>query len=248
MATKIEKKSKTTKIVIPSVEELFDVGAHFGHRREHSDARAKKFIYLTVDKTNIINLEETQKGLETALKFIGEKVKGGAKFLVVGTKTQAKAMAEKIGNQLDQAYVSGRWLGGTLTNFNTVKKSLKAITDLEKYSQSEEFEKLTKREKFKTKQKLAKLHKAFDGLLSLEKLPDALIVFGAKDEEIAVGEARETNVKIVGICDTDFNPNLLDCPIPANDDSQKTLELIGELIYNTIKNNLSTTPKAESKK
>jgi len=240
--------STDTKVKIPSVEELFKVGAHFGHRREHSDARFKNFVFLTQNKVNIIDLEKTREGLKKALAFLAQKAQQGARFLFVGTKPQAKKVVEKLGKELGQAYVTERWLGGTLTNFETIKKSLEKIENLENYVQSEEFKKLTKREKNKVREKLAKLHRTFDGLLPLESLPDVLVVFGAHQEEIAVLEARERGVATVGICDSDFNPQLLDYPIPANDDSLKTVELIGELIYQTLKKNLPSSPEKSVKK
>lgn len=211
---------------MPTLTELLEAGAHFGHKKEKSFPRAKQFIYTIRDSVYVINLEKTLEQLEKAIEYLKKEIGAGKTVLFLGTKSQAKVIVKNTALNLHMPYMVERWPGGTLTNFETIRKSLKTLTHLEEQIKSPEFIKFTKKERKRIEEKAAKLNLIFEGIKDLNNLPDVLFVVDTAKELVAVKEAIKVNMPIVGICDTNANPDLINIPIPANDDSQNTIKII----------------------
>jgi small subunit ribosomal protein S2 len=211
---------------MPTLTQLLEAGAHFGHKKERSFPRAKKFTYTIRDSVYVIDLEKTIQNLKAAIEYLQKLIGADKIILFLGTKRQAREAIKKTAEKLNQPYVVERWLGGMLTNFETIHKSLKQLEKLEELQKSEEFSKYTKKERQRTQEKIKKTLSIFSGIRNMNKLPDALFIVDTAKENVAVLEARRMNIPIVGICDTNANPDLIDYPIPANDDSEKTIQLI----------------------
>lgn len=250
--TTTTKTSKTQAFSIPTIEELFKVGAHFGHKKEKSDARSREFVFLTRDRVMIIDLEKTRSGLEKALAFAKEIAQTSGTFLFVGTKPHLKEIVKNAATVAGQPFIINRWLGGMLTNFDSVKQNVARMKKTEEKLINEEL-KLTKREKQKLSTKITKFNLSFEGVKELTKLPDALVVIDGKREATAIAEAVACEIPVIGLIDTNANPQTIDYPIPANDDSAKAVELLLGLLAGTIKANYKAKveipaekPKAES--
>lgn len=220
---------------MPTLTELLEAGAHFGHKKERSHPRAKDFTYTIRDNVYVIDLEQTVARLDAAIEYLKKQIEAGKTVLFVGTKRQAKDLIKKTATGLGMPYIVERWLGGTITNFETINKSLKQLTKLEELVKSEEFNKYTKKERSRIEEKITKLNSIFEGIKDMKYLPDVLFVVDAAHEDVAVSEARKAGIPIVGICDTNANPDLIDYPIPANDDSEKTIALILAAIGSGVK-------------
>lgn len=235
---------------MPTVEELFKVGAHFGHLKGRSHPKIKDYIYSVRNQIMIINLDLTLQTIERATKYLTLSAQSGKTFLIVGTKKQAKEIVEKIAKANGISYITSKWLGGTLTNFTTIKSSLKKMESLDDEVAKPEFLEKSKKYQSSVNQKLARLHKTFDGLINLAKLPDIIIIVDIAKEKTAVLEARSLEIPLVGIVDTNGNPELVDYPIVLNDDSTRSIELVVDLIGSALAEGKSNQPKVriESKK
>lgn len=214
------------------MKELLEAGAHFGHHRSAWNPKAKPFVYQERSKMHIINLRETVKGLERACEFVRKLGEEGKKIVFVGTKHQAQKTIEEEAQKCGAYWVNTRWLGGFLTNFSTMKKSLERFKQLEQIEEEEFPQIRTKKEKAHLKRELEKLRRNFKGIKAIESLPDALYVVDVKVEETAVKEAKRMGVPVVAIVDTNVDPEPIDYPIPANDDAIKTIKLITSKIAN----------------
>jgi small subunit ribosomal protein S2 len=182
----------------------------------------------------IIDLKKTQEKLAEALEFMAKLISEGKSVLFVGTKNQVAVPLKKMAEEISQPYIVGKWLGGYLTNFLVVKKSVKKYLDLIEKRESGKLDKYTKKERLDFDREIKKLEMRVGGLASLNKLPDALFVWDIKEEETAVREAQQKNIPIIAICDTNVNPEEVTYPIPANDDSTKTIKIILDAIRVTI--------------
>lgn len=222
-----------------NIRDLLEAGAHFGHQKERWNPKMRSFIFATRDNVHIIDLETTVEYAEKALKFANDVTKSGGKILFVGTKRQAKDLVKKAAKSCGMPYVSNRWLGGLLTNFDTIRKRLKRLKDLEEQKSSGELEKFTKREQLKFAQEIEKLESNFGGIRNLTELPAALFIIDVITEEVAVKEARALGVPIIALVDTNANPDLIDYPIPSNDDAIKTIEYFCNLMSDQIRQNTS---------
>lgn len=234
---------------LPSLEEFLQTGAHFGHKKERTHPRAKKFIFGIRDSVNIIDLEKTTVVLKEALDFIKQTISSGKTILLLGTKRQVKDFIKESAEKNSLPYINQRWLGGMLTNFETIRKSIKLLDSLEAEMAGEDYQKLTKKEKLLIERKKDKLLGTLQGIRILNRLPDALFIVDTAKENTAVLEARKMNIPIVGICDTDANPELITYPIPANDDAAKSLGLIMSLLNQAVaegKNKLPVATKPEA--
>ncbi len=218
---------------IPTLEEMLKAGMHFGHRTNRWHPKMKEYIFTTKNGVYIIDLKKSQKKLEEALEFMSKLVSENKSILFVGTKNQVSAPMKKMAEDIKQPYIVGKWLGGYLTNFLIVKKSVKKYQDLVEKKESGRLEKYTKKERLEFDRQISKLRERVGGLTNLNKLPDALFVWDIREEETAVKEARQKNIPIIAICDTNVNPELVNYPIPGNDDSTKTIALILEAIKKT---------------
>jgi len=220
---------------MPTLTELLEAGAHFGHKKERSFPKAKKFTYTIRDSVYVIDLEKTISSFNAATLYLQKLIGSGKTILFLGTKRQAREAVKKAAENLEQPYVVVRWLGGMLTNFETIHKSLKQLEKLEELQKSEDFSKYTKKERQRIEEKIKKILSIFSGIRKMSKLPDALFVVDTAKENVAVLEARKMEIPIVGICDTNANPDLIDYPIPANDDSEKTIQLILSKVEENLK-------------
>ncbi|MFA5108926.1 MAG: 30S ribosomal protein S2 [Patescibacteria group bacterium] len=219
---------------VPKIEDMLKAGMHFGHRTNRWHPKMKQFIFTSKNGVYIIDLKKTQEKLQEALEFMIKLVAEGKSILFIGTKSQVAAPLKKMAEEIGQPYVVGKWLGGYLTNFPVVKKSVKKYLDLIEKRETGKLEKYTKKERLNFDREIKKLEIRVGGLSSLSKLPDALFVWDIKEEETAVMEARQKNIPIIAICDTNVNPDEVNYPIPANDDSTKTIKLVLEAIKNAL--------------
>ena len=216
-------------------EDLLGTGAHFGHVTRKWNPNFKPFILMEKNGVHIINLEETIRHLENALDFIRSKTKKNAEFLFVGTKKQAKDIVQEEADRCSMFYVVERWLGGTLTNFSTIKKSIKRLHLLEKEG-SQIYENQTKKEIQMLNRERIKLSDQHRGIKDMRRLPDAVIIVDANLESTAVMEANRLGIPIIAIVDSNTDPTQIKYPIPANDDSIRTIKLIMSVIADTILN------------
>jgi len=221
---------------LPTLQEMLDAGVHFGHKKQYSDARGRDNFYGVRDKIVIINLEKTRSSLEKALEFLAKEAASGATFLFVGTKPQVRSFIKTTATDLNMPYVTTRWLGGTLTNFETIEKNLKKLNKLEEELKSSE-KVLTKKEKTVLQRTIDRSKFNLGGMESLKNLPDVLVVIDPVEEKLAIREAKAMGIPTVAMMDTNANPAGITFPIPANDDVPKSLELILGLIKETIAQN-----------
>lgn len=227
-------KSKTTAD-LPTLQALVEAGTHFGHRRERSTPAAQKYTFVVRDGVSVINLEETQKQLLEAVHYLEDKVSGGATVLFVGTKRQAAKAIKDVADRIGMPSVSTRWLGGTLTNFAVIRKNIDRLVSMEKILSDEALRtNHTKRELARMQDAADKLHTNLDGIATMTRLPDMLLVVDPREEQTAVHEANRMGIPVIALCDTDVNPDAFFLPIPANDDAPKAIELILNFLGDAI--------------
>ena len=216
------------------LKDLIEAGVHFGHKSQRWNPKMSKYIHSTRENVHIIDLGITIVMLTDALKAIKETVAKGGKILFVATKKQAANRISELAIDTNQYYVNHRWLGGMLTNWSTIAKSIKKMKELEelKLNPNNEF---TKKEILKITNKHEKLLKSLNGISEMKKSPDLLFIIDTRLEHIAVAEARHLNIPIIGIVDTNCDPDLIDYPIPGNDDSRRSINFYCDLISETIK-------------
>ena len=214
-------------------EDLLGTGAHFGHVTRKWDPNFKPYVLMEKNGIHIINLEETIRCLEKATNFIKSKSKKGGVFLFVGTKKQARDIVQQEADRCSMFYVVERWLGGTLTNFSTIKKSIKRLHMLEKEG-SLIYENQTKKEVQMLNRERIKLSDQHRGIKDMRRLPDAVIIVDTNLESTAVAESRRLGIPIIAIVDSNTDPTLIDYPIPANDDSIRTIQLIMTALSDSI--------------
>ena len=214
-------------------EDLLVTGAHYGHVTRKWHPSYKPFILMEKNGVHIINLDETLRFLDKALDYIETKTKNKAEFLFVGTKKQAKDIVQQEADRCSMFYVVERWLGGTLTNFSTIKKSIKRLNLLEKEG-SQIYENQTKKEIQMLNRERIKLSDQHRGIKDMRRLPDGVIIVDAKLESTAVNEASRLGIPIIALIDSNTDPSNIDFPIPANDDSIRTIQLIMTTIADTI--------------
>ncbi|RJO61486.1 30S ribosomal protein S2 [candidate division WS5 bacterium] len=215
-----------------TMQKLFEAGAHFGHQTQRWNPKMAPYIFTEKNKVHIIDLSRTVEKIEEAKKFIESIVADGGKVLFVGTKKQAQGIIKEEAEKCFMPYVSERWLGGMITNFQTIASRTKYLKDLER--KLEENSGMTKKEKLKAEEELKKLKANLGGIMDITKVPTALYVVDVTKEMTAVKEAKKMGIPIVAIVDTNVNPGLIDYPIPANDDAVKAIKMITEYIAESI--------------
>jgi small subunit ribosomal protein S2 len=215
-------------------EEMAKAGLHFGHKTSKLHPKMLPYIFGARNNIHIIDLEKTKEKLKEALNFIQELIKEKKVILIVGTKIQLRELVKEFANQFNFPYINYRWLGGTFTNFNVIKKRVEYLKELEEKKEKGEFEKYTKKEKMILEKKFLKLKDKFEGIKNLEKLPDAVLILDMEKERLAVKEARKMGIKIIAISHTNVDPTLADFPIPANDDAISSVEYILDKIKEAI--------------
>jgi small subunit ribosomal protein S2 len=217
-----------------SLEQLLASGAHFGHLTRRWDPKMKKYIFMQKNGIHIIDLKKTQSSLDAAIKAIRKVVAEGYEVLFVGTKVQAKEIIASEAERCEQYYVTHRWLGGMLTNFTTIKKSIKHFKNLDKMSKDGTYEKISKKERLTIDRDKEKLNRVLCGIEDMKRLPGAIFIVDTKKEHIAVKEAINMNIPVFAMVDTNCDPTLIDYPIPANDDAAKSISLIISTVADAI--------------
>jgi len=208
------------------VKELLDAGVHFGHQTKRWNPKMKPFIFDARNGIHIIDLSKTLNQLETACNFLGESVRKGGKTLFVGTKKQAQQAVRETAKECGQYFVIERWLGGTLTNFATIKRSIARLKQIEKMETDGTINNYVKQEQSVIRREAARLVKFFDGIRTMDRLPGAMFVVDIKREHNAVAEARRLKIPVVAIVDTNCDPDLVDYPIPGNDDAIRSVRMV----------------------
>lgn len=238
--------SKTPTSTLPTVPELMAAGAHFGHKKHRSHPAARKYVFTVRDRVLVINLEDTARQLAEACTYITERSKAGALMLFVGTKRQAADPIKVIADALDQPYVNQRWLGGTLTNFETIQKRLKRLRELEALVITEKFvEDHSKKERVVLERELKRLDRTLGGIKKLTRLPDLLMIIDTNEEANSLKEAKRMNIPVVAIVDTNASPDQVLMPIVANDDSAKTIQLILDSLKAAALSGRAAMPKIQ---
>ena len=216
------------------IKELLDAGVHFGHQTKRWNPRMKPFIFDARNGIHIIDLSKTLQQLEAACNFLASTVSKGGKVLFVGTKKQAQQAVKETAKECGQFYVTERWLGGTLTNFGTIKRSIMRLKQIEKMEADGTINHYVKQEQSVIRREAARLVKFFDGIRAMEKLPAALFVVDIKREHNAVAEARRLKIPVVAIVDTNCDPELAVYPIAGNDDAIRSVRLVLATVGQTI--------------
>lgn len=217
-----------------SMKDLLEAGVHFGHQTKRWNPKMKEYIFGERNGIYIINLQKTIRLFKEAVDFISEQAIQGKRFLFVGTKRQAQEVVAEESKRCGQYYVNERWLGGLLTNFQTIQKSLKRLKELEEMKSSGHYDLVSKKEVAQLEKERMKLEKNLSGIYSMDRLPDVIFLIDARNEAIAVAEARKLGIPIVGIVDTNSNPDLIDYVIPGNDDAMRSIKLITSTIADAI--------------
>ena len=221
-------------MAVITMKQLLEAGVHFGHQTRKWNPKMSKYIYAARNDIHIIDLQITVDLIEEAYKFVCESVKEGKSILFVGTKKQAQEAIKEEAERCGMYYVNSRWLGGTLTNFKTIRTRIDRMVKIEKMEQSGEFDLLPKKEVAKLKEEYDKLVTNLGGIRDMNKLPGVMFVVDPHNEDIAVAEARKLNIPIVAITDTNCDPDLIDYVIPGNDDAIRAVKLIAAVIANAV--------------
>lgn len=220
-------------------EELLDAGCHFGHLKRKWNPAMAPYIFMERNGIHIIDLYKTQAKMDEAAAAVNQLAKSGKKILFVATKKQAKDVVAELVTKVNMPYVTERWPGGMLTNFATIRKAVRKMSNIDKLMVSDSYKSLSKREKLQIEREREKLEKNLGSISDLSRLPSAVFVVDIMKEHIAVAEARKLNIPVFAIVDTNTNPNLVDFPIPANDDASKSIALIVGKMVDAIEEGLN---------
>ena len=221
-------------MTVVSMNYLLEAGVHFGHQTKRWNPKMKEYIFTSRDDIYIIDLQKTAKKIEEAYNALSEIARNGGKTIFVGTRKQAQEATKEEAIKSDSFYVTERWLGGTLTNFRTIRNRVKRLETIEKMEADGTFDLLPKKEVIGLKKEYAKLDKLLCGIRGMDKLPQAMFIVDPSKEEIAIREARKLNIPVFGIVDTNCDPDMVDYVIPANDDAIRAVKLIIGVMNNAI--------------
>lgn len=216
------------------MKNLLEAGVHFGHQTRRWNPKMSRFIFTERNGIYIIDLQKTVKQIEQAYDFVREIVADGGRVLFVGTKKQAQEAVETEAKRSGQFYVSHRWLGGMLTNYKTIRKRIDRLKKLELMEEDGTFQRLPKKEVIKLRREIERLEKFLGGIKEMDKLPDVLFVIDPKNEKIAVNEAKILGIPVIGVVDTNCDPDEVDIAIPGNDDAIRAVKLLTGTIANAI--------------
>ncbi len=221
-------------MAVVAMKQLLEAGVHFGHQTRRWNPKMAEYIYQARNGIHIIDLQKTSKKIDEAYEFIKEQVEEGKSVLFVGTKKQAQECMKEAALMCNMYYVDQRWLGGMLTNFDTIKKRVQRLKDLEKMQEDGTFEVLPKKEVIGLKKEMEKLEKNLGGIKEMNELPGVLFVVDPNKERTAILEAKKLNIPVVGIVDTNCSPEDVNYPIPGNDDAIRSVKLIATVIANAV--------------
>ena len=221
-------------MAVVAMKQLLEAGVHFGHQTRRWDPRMAEYIFQARNGIHIIDLQKTSKKIDEAYRFIKEQVEEGKDVLFVGTKKQAQECVKEAALASGMYYVDQRWLGGMLTNFDTIQKRIQRLKDLETMQEDGTFDVLLKKEVIVLKKEMEKLERNLGGIKEMKKTPGVMFVVDPKKERIAILEARKLNIPVVGLVDTNCNPEDVDYVIPGNDDAIRAVKLITEVMGNAV--------------
>ena len=221
-------------MAVVAMKQLLEAGVHFGHQTRRWDPKMAEYIFQARNGIHIIDLQKTSKKLDEAYGFIKEQAEEGKTILFVGTKKQAQECMKEAAIKCGMYYVDQRWLGGMLTNFGTIRRRVQRLKDLETMQEDGTFEVLPKKEVILLKKEMEKLEKNLGGIKEMEQLPGVIFLVDPKKERIAILEAKKLGIPIVGLVDTNCNPEELDYPIPGNDDAIRAVKLIADVMANAV--------------
>ena len=221
-------------MTVVSMNYLLEAGVQFGHQKRRWNPKMKEYIFTTRDDIYIIDLQKTARAIEKAYAALQEIAENGGKVLFVGTKKQAQEAAEECATRTGMYFVNERWLGGTLTNFKTIRSRIRRMEEIEKMETDGTFEALPKKEVIKIKKEYEKLNKNLRGIREMKKLPQAMVIVDPRKEDIAIKEARILGIPVFGIVDTNCDPDMVDYVIPANDDAVRSVKLLIGVLTNAI--------------
>ena len=221
-------------MAVVAMKQLLEAGVHFGHQTRRWDPKMAEYIFQARNGIHIIDLQKTSKKLDEAYAFLKEQVEEGKTVLFVGTKKQAQECVKEAALKCGMYYVDQRWLGGMLTNFDTIQKRIQRLKELEAMEQDGTFEVLPKKEVILLKKEMDKLERNLGGIKEMDKLPGVIFLVDPKKERIAVLEAKKLNIPVIGLVDTNCNPEELDYPIPGNDDAIRAVKLIADVMANAV--------------
>lgn len=229
-------------------KDLLDAGVHFGHLTRKWDPRMAPYIFMEKNGIHILDLHQTLSSLEEASNAAKNIVRSGRKIMFVATKKQARALVKEEAERLNMPFVTERWLGGMLTNFATIRKSLKKMSGIDKLMKEEAFKALAKRERLMKMREKEKLERLLGGIADLTRLPAALFVIDVKREHIAVAEAKKLNIPVFALCDTNSDPTSVDHVIPGNDDAYKSVEIITKAFGKAVEEGLMERKQEKEQK
>ena len=240
-----------------TMKQLLESGVHFGHQTNRWDPKMKPYIYGARSGIYIIDLQKTLVRFQEAEKVVRDMARAGKKILFVATKKQAQELIAEEATRCGMYYINQRWLGGTLTNFATIRKSIARLHELEKMDEENQFDLLHKKEALRMRREIDKLNKFFRGIKNMKDLPDALFIVDTRKEKIALAEGKKLGIKIIAMVDTNSNPDDVDYPIPANDDAMRSIKLFASRLadiclegqeMNRIKQEKENAKKEEAKR
>ena len=221
-------------MAVVAMKQLLEAGVHFGHQTRRWDPKMAEYIFQARNGIHIIDLQKTSKKLDEAYDFIREQAEEGKAVLFVGTKKQAQECMKEAAIKCGMFYVDQRWLGGMLTNFDTIQKRIQRLKDLETMQEDGTFDVLPKKEVILLKKEMEKLEKNLGGIKEMNELPGVIFLVDPKKERIAILEAKKLGIPVVGLVDTNCNPEELDYPIPGNDDAIRAVKLIADVMANAV--------------
>ena len=221
-------------MAVVAMKQLLEAGVHFGHQTRRWDPKMAEYIFQARNGIHIIDLQKTSKKIDEAYAFLKEQAEEGKTVLFVGTKKQAQECVKEAAEKSGMYYVDQRWLGGMLTNFDTIRTRVQRLKDLEKMQEDGTFDVLPKKEVILLKKEMEKLERNLGGIKDMEEIPGVIFLVDPKKEHIAVLEAKKLNIPVVGLVDTNCNPEDVDYPIPGNDDAIRAVKLITDVMANAI--------------
>ena len=229
-----------------SMKQLLEAGVHFGHQTQRWDPRMRRFIFTERNGIHIIDLQQTVQQLAVAYDYVRDLVAAGGTLLFVGTKKQAQEAIESDATRCHMPYVTNRWLGGTLTNFQTISARVEHLIRLEDARERGDFDRLPKKEVLKIEEEITRLNRHFGGIKEMDRRPAALYIVDVPKEQIAVTEALKLHIPIVAMCDTNCNPDVIDVPIPSNDDAIRAVRLITSRMADAVLEGVALREFAEA--
>ena len=219
---------------VVAMKQLLEAGVHFGHQTRRWDPRMAEYIFQARNGIHIIDLQKTSKKLDDAYEFVRAQAEEGKNILFVGTKKQAQECVKEAAEKCGMFYINERWLGGTLTNFNTIRTRVERLNELERMEEDGTFDVLPKKEVVLLRKEMEKLNKNLGGIKEMTEIPDVMFIVDPKKEHIAILEAKKLNIPVVGLIDTNCNPNDVDYVIPGNDDAIRAVKLMTDVMANAV--------------